>query len=261
MVHERIGLNRGHVPKSVRWQSVGELGKFLYPDLEFEKAISIISQINNDYDGEVTASQLAGIFGISSRGQGFQNRVEDLQLYGLVEGRGLYKLSELGKRIVDNVNDTEAKAEAFLKAPLFRAMHEEFKGKVPADMGVFISRLSKATKEPDEKKVSIRAARLRNHYNEALPYLAPEQFLGKEGELQRKTSDYAQRPTSPSLLTVPADYEKLVTGSFIVGVQRDPAAVELLDSQIKTWILWLRGQLGGKRAAVTSHEPSTPKEE
>ena len=153
---------------------MGELGKYKYPDLDFEKAITVISKIQGDYDGQVTASQLAGIFGIGSRGQGFQNRVEDLKLYGLIEGSGVYKLSELGKRIVENPNDAEAKAEAFLKAPLFKAMHDHFKGKIPEDMSVFVSRLGTASKESDEKKVSIRAARLRNHYNEALPYLMPE---------------------------------------------------------------------------------------
>ncbi|MGA8856338.1 MAG: hypothetical protein WB643_04125 [Candidatus Bathyarchaeia archaeon] len=119
-------------------------------------------------------------------------------------------------------------------------------------MGVFISRLSKATKEPDEKTVSIRAGRLRNHYNQALPYLMPEQFLGREGDMDRKPSGDTQRTQTTSLLTIPADYEKLVTGRFMVGVQRDAAAVELLDSQMKTWIEWLRTQVGAKSKKMSS---------
>ena len=240
---------------------MGQVGRFEYPDLKLGEVIGYAQKISQDYGGKISASNLAKIFGIEPRGQGFQNRVEDLRFYDLIEGQREFKLSILGQRLAANPEDTEARAQAFLKVPLFKAMHDEFRGKPPDDNSAFILRLKDITKA-EEKAVSIRAARLRGHYNEALPYLMPDIFPVKgEVAMSTKTSattEYAPRPQSAGILTIPSDYEKLVSDHFIVGTRRDLESIEMLEDQIKSWIIHLKKQFGvpQRKKSGAVEEPS-----
>lgn len=111
-------------------------------------------------------------------------------------------------------------------------------------MNAFTLRLASLTKA-DEKEVSIRAARLRNHYNEALPYLMPDIFpmSGESEVLTRPTVEVAPRTQSTGTLTLPTDYAKLVTDNFIVRARKDLESMELLSNQIKSWIEHWKKQL------------------
>jgi len=235
---------------------VGEVGKYSYPDLKLSEVITIIEKIHKDYGGKISAGNLAKIFGIEPRGGGFRNRVEDLTMYGLIDGQREYKLTKLALQIVEDPSDLDARAQAFLNVSLFKEIHKEFNGKLPDDMGAFVLRLKDVTKA-EEKEVSIRAARLRNHYNEALSYLMPEIFpvSGEPEVTERHTVE--PRPSlkqSTGTLTIPSNYAKLVTDNFIVGVRNDLESIELLDSQIKSWIEWQRKQLGKQKTQTESTE-------
>jgi len=239
--------------------SVGEVGKYPYPDLRLSEAVTIVEKVYRDYGGKISASNLAKIFGIEPRGGGFRNRVEDLTAYDLIEGQREYRLTKLALRIIENPSDFEAKAQAFLKVSLFKAMHDEFKGKLPDDMSAFMLRLKDITKA-EEKEVSIRAARLRNHYNEALPYLMPGIFpVSGESEVATKAVTevaprFQQQPTAA--LTIPADYAKLVTDNFIVGARKDLESMELLRKQVASWIDHWKIQLGKQKARPETTEIS-----
>ena len=226
---------------------MGDIGKYKdYPDLELSKAIGIIERIHKDFDGRISASNLARLFGIEPRGGGFANRVKDVMAYGLLEGKGEYTLTKLGTRIVENPNDVEARAQAFLNVPLFKAIHAHFKGKVPESNEIFVSRL-KEVAGSEHQEASIRAARLRNHYNEALRYLAPDKFEASD-EIQMKPSDHSENLSGgnqPSnLLVVPHDYERLIGSDFIIGTKKDPESVDMLESQVIPWIKGLKKKFG-----------------
>lgn len=222
---------------------MGEIGKFIYPDLELSKAIGTIERIYNDFDGRITAGQLAKLWGIEPRGGGFANRVKDVVAYNLIEGKGLYTLTKLGTRIVQSQQDIEAKSEAFLHVPLFKAMFTEFKGKdLPENNEVFVSRLRELTDSRKESEVPPRAPRLRNHYNEALPYFNPEKTRVSES---MRTSSHVgtggfQQSGSPQ---VPSDYERLIGTDFVIGAKRDLGALDMLEAQVTPWIAALRKKL------------------
>lgn len=165
---------------------MGNLGKYDYPDLELSEAVAKADQIHVDYKDKTSAGNLAKIFGMSVKGGAFPIKVKDMKKYNLIEGeRGDYKLTPLGLRIVQNPNDFKARAQAFLNVELFKAMRDEFGDDPPKDMDVFKNRLMDIVKPVAEKDVSIRAARLRNRYSEALPYLSRERQVAGTGLLER----------------------------------------------------------------------------
>jgi len=209
--------------------------------LELSKAISVIERIYKDYDGRIPASSLAKLWGIEPRGGAFANRVKDVAAYGLIEGKGEYTLSKLGTRIVENPNDREAKADAFLQVPLFKAMHEYFKGKLPESNELFAERLRILTNAKKPSDASLRAPRLRNHYNEALPYLTGEQL--KSSASAGLFGANSPQPHSGSGLTIPQDYERLVGTDFVIATKKDLEAIEMLQAQVDPWITALKKKL------------------
>jgi hypothetical protein len=190
---------------------VGKLGRFDYPDRTLSEVVGIAEKIAKDYGGRINASNLASIFGIEPRGAGFQNRIDDIRSYGLMEseGRGYYRLTPLGERVVNGPDSLEAIKEAFLKVPLFKAMHEEFKGNLPEDKSAFTRRLQGITREQEEA-VSIRAARLRNHYNDGLRYLTGE-VIPSGGEEMEKGGRLPL--AGQQLVQIPASLEKIQFGN------------------------------------------------
>ncbi len=219
----------------------GDIGKFEdYPDLELSKAISVIERIHKDYDGRIPASSLDKLWGIEPRGGAFANRVKDVAAYGLIEGKGEYTLSKLGTRIVENPNDREAWAEAFLHVPLFKAIHDHFKGKLPENNELFAERLRILTNARKPSDASLRAPRLRNHYNEALPYLTGEP-VKSSGSRSLGTS--LSQPYSGSGIAIPQDYERLVGTDFVIATKKDLEAIEMLQAQVEPWITALKKKL------------------
>ncbi len=228
---------------------MGRIGKFEYPDLRFGEAIAKAEQVHSDYNDKTSASNLATIFGISARGGAFPLKVKDMKMYGLIEGeRDGYKLSVLALRIVQDQSDFESRADAFLNVPLFKAMHEHFAGNLPDNMDVFKNRLKDIVKPAPDYAVSIRAARLKNRYNEALPFLRGSSSK-TERPIASKSDPGAHGPITSNILTVPPEYETLVTKNFIVGTRRDLESVQHLEDQVKVWIRHLKTQLGGKNTA------------
>ncbi len=224
---------------------MGKVGKYEYPDLELSEAVAKAEQIHVDYSDKTSAGNLAKIFGISARGGAFPVKVNDLKAYGLIEGeRGDFRLTPLALRIVQH--DLKARGEAFLKIPLFEAIHEEFHGALPDNMEVFKNRLKDLVKPVSDKAVSIRAARLRNRYTEALPYLMPQSSkTSGEKDMATKPSTQSQglMPELTGEHVIPSDYAILEMEGFVVGARKDVKSLELLEDGVKSWVALWKKQL------------------
>jgi len=238
----------------VTWFRLGKIGKWVYPDMDLDKALETVGKIHSGFRGRITAGNLAKLFGIEPRGGGFASKVDDLEAYGLVEGKGEYKLTPLAIKIIQNPSDPQHKAEAFLKVDLFKTIHNEFGGRLPEDNEILVMNLVTLLKEPEES-ISNRVSRIRNHYNAALKYLMPETFAGDFGTIMvPPEAPTFMAPVSGSgvtqssdLLTVPPDFKKLVMPeTFIVATKNDLESVNLLEDQFRTWIKHLRAKLTAK---------------
>ncbi|MYN45009.1 hypothetical protein GTP23_07990 [Pseudoduganella sp. FT93W] len=102
-----------------------------FPYTDFDAAASVARSIH-DHVGHGTCSasaQLASWMGVSSKSSGFRTNLAAARLFGLIESDNAeaYRLTTLGTQLADPQQSRMAKAEAFLRVPLFKALYEKYK--------------------------------------------------------------------------------------------------------------------------------------
>ena len=108
-----------------------ERSRIAFPYMDLDEAIRVATVIHRNVAlGICESDQLASWLSLSPNSSGFRVRVSTAKIFGLVDGRtsGPYRLTELGKKIVDPANQATAKVDAFLTVPLFGAVYERYRG-------------------------------------------------------------------------------------------------------------------------------------
>jgi hypothetical protein len=82
--------------------------------------------------GECDDDQLAAWSGQSTKSSGFRVQISSARLFGLItsDSTGKYRLTELGRMVIDPNQAREAKAQAFLNVPLYKAIFDKYRGGV-----------------------------------------------------------------------------------------------------------------------------------
>ena len=112
------------VAKGKRERSLIE---FPYSDLQ--SATDLATAVIQKGGGSCDEVQLAAWLNHSVGGGTFRSRLSAARLFGLLEGGNkTLTLTSLGRRITDARLTAEAKAEAFLRVPLYEAMYEKLNG-------------------------------------------------------------------------------------------------------------------------------------
>lgn len=103
-----------------------------FPYLDLEEAIGIAGGIHaNVGSGVCSDHQLAPWLKQSANSSAFRIRISVARLFGLIEGEyDAMRLTELGRKVVDPKTEAQARAEAFLNVPLYRAVYEKMRGGV-----------------------------------------------------------------------------------------------------------------------------------
>lgn len=101
--------------------------EFPYSDLE--GAIEVAQTIHEKAGSSCDVDELAAWMGQTSTGGTFRSRLGAARLFGLIEtGGGRATLTQLGRDALSGSgNERAARADAFLKVELFRAMYDRFK--------------------------------------------------------------------------------------------------------------------------------------
>jgi hypothetical protein len=108
---------------------------FPYGDLQ--DAVSVALALHDHYGGRATADQLAAALNSTMKSGTFRLRMATARTFGVIEGKGTIALSDLGRRVVDPATEAQARAEAFLRVPLYAAVYESHKGAtLPGDRGL-----------------------------------------------------------------------------------------------------------------------------
>lgn len=101
---------------------------FPYDDLDsaFDVAQAIYSNVGT---GNCEVGQLAAWMGQSSKSSGFRVQLAAARLFGVIESddSNSYRVTPLGRQIVDPATARKAKATAFLNVPLFLALYNKYK--------------------------------------------------------------------------------------------------------------------------------------
>lgn len=101
-----------------------------FPYTDYESAAALANAIHaNAGHGKCSSGQLAAWTNQSAKSSGFRTQISAARLFGLIESDDAdsLRLTDLGRRVVDPAQARSAKAEAFLRVPLFKALHEKYK--------------------------------------------------------------------------------------------------------------------------------------
>lgn len=102
-----------------------------FPYTDYENVAVLASAIHDHVGhGTCSAGQLAAWTNQSSKSSGFRTQISAARLFGIIEyadADSLRLTADLGRRVVDPHKAGVAKAEAFLRVPLFKALFERYK--------------------------------------------------------------------------------------------------------------------------------------
>lgn len=157
----------------------GEDGKrqrsaIAFPYTDYENVEGIANAIHENVGhGDCSPGQLAAWTDQSAKSSGFRTQLSAARLFGVIEGEGdALRLTELGRRIVDPTKARAAKAEAFLRVPLFKALYEKYKDGVTPPSAALereIAGLGVAEKQKARARQVFESSAQQTGFREAAP--------------------------------------------------------------------------------------------
>src|SRR5579872_662841 len=101
--------------------------EFPYGDLD--DAVEIAKTVHSNAGVSCTLDQLAAFVRQSMTSGAFRLRLSNARAYSLTENeRGEVRLTDLGRMVADPEQEPRARSEAFLRVPLYSAIHDKYRG-------------------------------------------------------------------------------------------------------------------------------------
>jgi hypothetical protein len=128
--------NEGSVPTiddaaSQAEEAVGKRsrGSIEFPYSDLESATELCRTVQSRAGTSCDVVQLASWMNQSASGGTFRSRLGAARMFGLTETHlGSISLTTIGRDAIDDVRGPAARADAFLRVPLFRAMYDQYQG-------------------------------------------------------------------------------------------------------------------------------------
>ncbi len=210
--------------------------QFPYSDLT--DAFAVARVIHDDFGGNASQDQIAAGLGTKVTSSGFRMKMAAAKLFGLVEGRGDASLTTLGKEILDPRTESQARAKAFLRIPLYEQIYDRHRGStLPGDRGIEseMRELGVSDKQLGKaRQVFTRSAEQAGFFKQGKDRLVAPRSTQVEADEPKKHDDKARR--QPSFDS--GEYDPLIVGLF----RRIPASGEWSSAEQEKW-LTLAGQI------------------
>jgi hypothetical protein len=144
--------------------------------------IKKIYEHTSSYKEKIELNEIASILGYKQpKGGAFYRRIHSMIAYGLIEGRGVFKITELGKDMAHSFDDYYQRKELYRKSvlnvPLWNELYKTFQKSLPENIEESLQKITGA--EPSEvKKVE---KDIRRWYEEDIKLIPQEnlQTVGK----------------------------------------------------------------------------------
>ena len=162
---------------------MAKLGPYSYPDIRFGDAVEIAGRVLSKFKGTVSVKGLAWELGMAEGSGTLFAKVAALRDFGLIEGRGELRISQLAQRVLHPANaeeGLEARAEAFQRVELLRQLYTRFEGEVPDDMSLLVG-LEEISHAPRAEIVK-RAPLVQKHLTDAIRVLGRPVAVAKRTE-------------------------------------------------------------------------------
>lgn len=175
-----------------------------FPYLTLDEAVDVANAIHRNVGtGDCSDDQLAPWLSLSQKSSGYRLRISAAKMFGLIESvsAGTYKLTDLGRKVVDPAQERMAKTEAFLEVPLFNAVFKQYRGNVlppAAALEREFNSLGVAQKQAGKARSSFeRSAQSAGYFHEGRDRLVKPGFAETKNESEQQTPDQ-NKPTKPT---------------------------------------------------------------
>ncbi len=101
--------------------------KVAFPYMDLAASLAVAAAIHDKVgNGDCSLQQLSAWMDQSIKSSGFRVQLAAARLFGVIESEGTdsYRLTTLGRRLMDPDSARKAKAEAFLNVPLFKLLYQ-----------------------------------------------------------------------------------------------------------------------------------------
>ncbi len=107
-----------------------------FPYVDLDQAVFVPETIHSKLGTKGLPEQLSGAMNL--RGGSYARRMAGAKMFGLIEKDGEhFKITDLGRRVLNQESAPSAKVEAFLNVQLFKRLYDDFRGSsLPADRGI-----------------------------------------------------------------------------------------------------------------------------
>lgn len=232
---------------------MAKLGTYSYPDIRFGDAVEIAGRVLSKFKGSVTVKGLARELGMAENSGTLFAKIAALRDFGLVEGRGELRVSDLARRIIHAAKpeeQREASIQAFQRVELLRALYERFEGEAPDDTGLLLA-LEEITKASREEIVR-RFTLIQKHLADAARVMRKSMVQAEAEVAVNGQAGVAVDAVSEGEADGVA--EGPVTGKVELTV---PLTLKSIGRAIKL-LKALRSQLGSEGSLVPSKEGVVP---
>lgn len=213
------------------------LGRYKYPKRGLDAVLKEVEKVETALKEGITRRNLADALGMKLSGAFFE-KAADMRTYGLTEGRGTVKLSDLADKILHGLTPDEkreAREQAWLHVDAIKLVHSIFKGTVPSREEEYLAIMREKSGEKNRAKLPIKAKQVLSLYKQALSDILMEQ-LPEEVE---------EKPPIESPTTIPMPLVGIIEIKAEDYYQRLPYTPEGIDIGIN-FLNLLKTQLGEK---------------
>lgn len=105
------------------------IGKFYYPDVSIDECAELVKVIDSAFEGETSRDFLASKLGHSANSGRLSSKLSALRQFGLIEGHGTIRLTDLGMSLAEASSPQERiawKFQAILKVPILAQLYDRF---------------------------------------------------------------------------------------------------------------------------------------
>ena len=169
-----------------------------FPYTDLDNAVEVVKGVHHAGGTACDYDQLAAQLKAEAKGGGFRLRVGGAKLFGLVgyERGGRINLTDLGRQIIDPLQERQARMHAFLTVPLYLRVYEQFKGgPLPPQAGLerAIESMGVGAKVKDRaRQVMLRAAKQAGFFEHAQDRLVrPSIRDDGRGEIRKEAQEDA----------------------------------------------------------------------
>ena len=126
-----IPARRGNDADSAPVDVTDRASALAFPYVGLDEAMKVANAIYSEYGTRCDLDQLAAALSTTIKSSRFRSMVSAAKMFGLIDRRSkVAVLTDLGVAVVDPEKRDDAKAQAFLAVPLYRAIHDKFAGRL-----------------------------------------------------------------------------------------------------------------------------------